>query len=273
VKILICILYADRNPWRNIVRRAQIPFFARQANSRWSFIYLAGTNYWFVSRIERIVETLRWEKGRFPSYAIAYLQMLLLLPLRAWLPSFRVKNFESQTKISLLSTRIPEMSLCIRWKKIACLKYFDQNTDFTHLIFTTCSSLFNFKVLMDNIRQADKAGPLYAGPIQSSADGDFVSGSFTVLNRESVALLLNNLSAIPLHVMDDIGTGTALRLLGVKPKPLPSLSLSSIEDFSKINFSQIPHFRCKSGLLNERNDVEVMTKLEDFLYGNHKPFH
>jgi hypothetical protein len=113
--------------------------------------------------------------------------------------------------------------------------------------------------------------PLYAGRLCKAHDCDFTSGSFTVLNRESAALLLEQRSLIPVHVMDDVGFGTAFKKLGILPVNLDSLDFDSLEKLTNTSpeeLSQVGHFRLKSGPLSSRGDVEIMRGLLSKIEGN-----
>jgi hypothetical protein len=109
---------------------------------------------------------------------------------------------------------------------------------------------------------------MYAGPIHIGYDCDFTSGSFTLIDRKTASLLYENRRLIPVHVMDDIGFGSAFKALNVLPIEMKSINIDSIEklnSYSKKELSEIPHFRLKSGQRNSRNDVKIMLALAAML--------
>jgi hypothetical protein len=84
------------------------------------------------------------------------------------------------------------------------------------------------------------------------------------MNRESAKLILENRALIPVHVMDDIGFGTAFMKMGISPSNLESMDFESVSDlghFSKKTLETIAHFRFKSGPLHSRGDVAIMKEL------------
>ena len=90
------------------------------------------------------------------------------------------------------------------------------------------------------------------------------------MNREAASLLLENRKLIPLHVMDDIGFGTAFQKIGIEPEEIPSIdleSLNALREITKESLESIGHFRFRSGPLEARGDVPIMKELISKLYG------
>ena len=260
------VMHMNRDPWLSIVRDGQSRFWDMQRNSVFEVVYFYGKTNKFYTLLNHLIEKLRWDSGRKASYGIAYALMIGLAPWKKSIPLLRKSSLkDSGLKFPSVEVKVPEMISTMRWKKISILEYFLVSSKAEFLIITNSSSILNFqpleKFIVSNI---DKSKPLYAGPIHSGYDGDFVSGSFTLMNRKSAEILLAHRSSIPLHVMDDIGFGTAFSKLGILPCNYNSLVLSSEAALDAISDEEIisaGHIRLKAGTLHNRSDVQIAHKL------------
>jgi len=260
------VMHMNRDPWLSIVRDGQSRFWGMQRNSVFDVVYFYSKTNKFYALLNHVIEKLRWESGRKASYAIAYALMIGLAPWRKSIPRLRISTLkESGLEFPSVAVKAPEMISTIRWKKIAILKYFLESSKAEFLIITNSSSILNFQPLEKFIVSSiDNSKPLYAGPIHTGYDGDFVSGSFTLMNRKSAEILLAHRSSIPLHVMDDIGFGTAFSKLGIVPCNYNSLILGSEAALDEISDEEIisaGHIRLKAGTLHNRSDVQIAHKL------------
>ncbi len=265
-KILVGVMHATREPWLSIAVQGQLKHWDFQNDKNFEVAYFFSKTSKLASYLNSLIEKLRWNKGRNASYFISYLLMLVLFPFKNFLPK-ALEASETESKISAfaLKVNIPELTSTMRWKKIAFLNYFLKYTKSDYVIIITSSSILNFNVIEKNIAELDKIkGPVYAGPSQPAHDCDFVSGSFTIINRAGVKLLLDNLILMPVHVMDDVAFGTAFKKLKVPITDIKNLNIDSLlqlQAFSDENLRVTGHFRLKSGGLNSRNDVEIMDQL------------
>ena len=260
------VMHINREPWISIVRDGQIPTWPLQTHKKFEVIYFHSTLSRFSWASNRIIEKLRWNLGRIASYGISYCLMVIFSPWRNSIP----KSVDSTIEKSGLShsakhVKIPEMTSTIRWKKIAMLEHFLKSSNAEYLLITNASSIINFRAIVEWLKHRHNPNvPLYAGPIHVGYDGQFVSGSFTLLNRQAVEVLFLGRKFLPLHVMDDIGFGTAFSKLGVTPTEIKSLMISSEEDLDRYSDSELRkacHFRLKSGDLSARNDAILAKRL------------
>lgn len=263
---LVGVMHVNHEPWLSIVRDGQIPFWSRQEYERFKVIYFHSNFQRHYSFLNKLIEHLRWQSGTKASYAISYLLMLILAPWRNSIPRFRTSNFlQSGVQFNSVKVLIPELTSTMRWKKLAMIKFFLESTEAEFLIITNSSSVLNFRPIVKYVLAKHEIGlPFYAGPIHKGHDGNFVSGSFTLINRISAETLLRNRRLIPLHVMDDIGFGTAFHNLGIFPINFLSLELKSeheVDTLTDANISDTGHFRIKSGTLLKRYDVQIANKL------------
>jgi len=269
---LVGIMHVTKDPWLSIAKDGQIPGWEQSNYKNFSVIYFFGVSNSITSGINSVIENLRWVRGRYASYAISY---FLMFSLRPWLNSLPknklVGKDRSKIHAAALRVKIPELTATMRWKKLSFLNYFLEKTDAEYVIISTSSSLINFKPIVEfiiNTTDIDEA--IYAGRIHTSYDCDFTSGSFTLMNRRSASLLLESRKLIPVHVMDDIGFGTAFKKIGLTPKKIESVDFDSmiqLEKVSREELGRIAHFRFKSGPLDSRGDVAIMKQLISKLHG------
>ena len=259
------VLHVNREPWLSIVKDGQINSWTLQRYKNFEVIYFHSNSSKLSKTFNRVIENLRWKRGRIGGYFISFTLMAVLAPWRNSIP----KTIESDPSVSGIEFRsiqvnFPEMISTIRWKKIVILKHFLMSpADF--LIITNSSSLLNFEPIVAFLKEVSSSDvPFYGGPIHKGYDGEFVSGSFTIINRVAAEALLINRRIIPLHVMDDIGFSTGLRKMGVSPVNLDSLVVDSEEKVKQLKDSEIrnaSHFRLKSGTTNLRNDVSIAREI------------
>lgn len=265
-------MHVTKDPWLSITKEGQLPAWEKSSYKNFSVLYFFGFSNALTTRINSFIETTRWNRGRYASYGISYALMFILRPWLGSLPKAKlVGERKSKVKANALRVRIPELTSTMRWKKLTFLKYFLEKSDAEYVIITTSSSLLNFQPIIDFLQnQKDIEQPIYAGRICIGHDCEFTSGSFTIMNRQSASLLLKNRRLIPLHVMDDIGFGTAFQKIGIQPQNIASEdldSLSKLEEFSKKSLENIGHFRFRTGPLNDRGDAEIMRELSAKLHG------
>lgn len=271
-EILVGIMHVTRDPWLSITRDGQLPSWKKSKFQNFSVVYFFSSATKLTTALSTFVEWLRWNKYRYASYAI---QLFLLISFRPWIRYIPTGTLvdQSESKINALALKvnIPELISTMRWKKLAFLKYFLEETSADFVIISTASSILNMDLIVEilsKLKNTDQ--PLYGGKIHHNHKvQDFASGSFTVLNRKSAALLLENTLLMPVHTNDDISFGMAFERLGIQPIDMKSLDFASLEMLREVPrnvLSEVPHFRLKSGPLGSRGDVEIMRELCEEIY-------
>ncbi len=265
-EFLVGVMHVTKEPWLSIAKNGQLPTWENSPYKNFSFIYFFGLANRITLFIDSLIESLRWNKGRYASYGISYFLMLTLRPWLNALPKSKLVD-ENQSKISApaLRVRVPELTSTMRWKKLAFLEYFLNETNAEYALITTSSSVIHFEPIVDFVRKlGDPSQPLYAGRVCQAHDCEFTSGAFTVLNRKSARLLLESRTYLPVHVMDDVAFGTGFKRLGITPQNLPSLDFDSSSKLLKTpteELFKVAHFRLKSGPLSSRGDINIMREL------------
>jgi hypothetical protein len=269
-KILIGVMHTTREPWLSIATKGQLEHWNFQSESNFEVIYFFSRANKFTSKLNTHIENFRWRKGRNASYLISYALMIICTPFKLYQPvAHSVNEFESKISALSLKINIPELESTMRWKKIAFLNYFLHNTKSDYVIMVTSSSILNLRVITEIINELDKTSRMvYAGPLNKAHDCDFVSGSFTIINKPAAKLLIDNLKLMPVHVNDDVAFGTAFKKLGIPIVDIKNLNINSLkqlENLSSDEINQIPHFRLKSGNIDNRQDILIMKQLTNRL--------
>jgi len=264
--IQVAVLHTSREPWLSIAKFGQLSSWETQDCNDFNVTYLYAKTSRTASFLDMSIEKLRWGKNRYYAYAVSYFLMAFFYPWRRYIPKASFKEEEdSGIAARALKVNIPELTCTMRWKKITFLQYFLEETSSQYIVITNSSSILNINAIKKSLeRIARSADYIYAGPIGSAHDCNFISGAFTVLNRKSVKLLLDNLEIIPVHVMDDVSFGTAFKKLGIEVINIDSLSIDSLQQLDNTDaviLSEHGHFRVKSGSLKNRNDILIMKEL------------
>jgi hypothetical protein len=231
-----------------------IIYHSKQPNRFWKYF-------------DRKIENLRFYSGKYAAYAVSYSLMLLLFPLRYWIPRVRPMGKYSDGQAALrLSISLPESRTFQRWKKLALIKYVTENTKAPWIILTTPSYYLNYPSIEETLNKLQGQDKLqnfiYAGDRQSSADGDFVSGGWTLLSRDAANLLIRNRWRAPVHVHDDISFGVVFKKLGVSLTQLEDSGFLKNMDMSAIELKKYPFVRLSSTLPDgTRNDVDLFQKI------------
>ena len=253
MKRAILIAMSEEHPFDEI-RRVISPFLIELYESfgfETFFVYGRRQGH-FSRKIRRSVEELRWNRW--------------FLLLRIWDKIFLswYKYHEPRVKVSgnRIDVNVPEDLRHLSVKILSAIDYLNRN-NFNIVVRTTASSIINPRILIRNLlEKIDSFNPCYAGRKISQADGfNFVSGSFTILNSNSIHLLRAERKKIDFSLIDDVAFGRIFRENMVPIINIDSVNISKIEDLDGINnLSSVSHFRCRTGT-KKRNDIEVMTKL------------
>lgn len=265
MRLNIAVLHVDREPWKAIAEKVQFESWVLQNLRDVSIYYFIAKDSPFLKNISLGIEKMRWRMGRYASYFISYTLLLVFYPFKYLVPNSK----EVTSKVPFFSFRevnFPEAISTMRWKRLAIIKHFLNETTDDFLIMITSSSILNLRRIRE-ILESEKVfklrpeTPIVWGPLNESADGIYVSGSFIILNRFGASKLLRNARMIPVHSMDDIAFGVAMRELGFDIRELSSLTIlhHEILEFQDSQaLDVIPHFRFTSFLNGVRNDTELM---------------
>ena len=141
-------------------------------------------------------------------------------------------------------------------------RYALDNYEFDFLFMTTSSSYIRLDELSKLLSKQNRVE--FFGGARAYEGANFAAGSNRVLSRDLVQSILHRaFDYLPFPIEDLSLTKSVLRR-GVRLVRLPHLDIDSLEKLEKISDTELLnhyHFRLKSGALENRNDVDIMTEL------------
>ena len=252
----IAILIADsREPFfteiKDLMRELQ--FSSNSGIPIDVFYALGNEKYWLRTKIALRSEWMRYSKAWPLKYISDY---LMLNRYRKKLPTV----FRSGRQLVI---DIPEGLNYLSIKMLASFKYLvDMNYDY--IFRTTLSSYINQDVLLECARSWPSEEPLYGGGLVEFNEHPFISGAATLLNRESVRLLLNNQGKMNFARIDDVEFGRIFESL-IKPHAIKHLNIDSLEKlnlYSSAELISAVSIRCTTRSL-PREDLIVIKALAE----------
>ena len=118
--------------------------------------------------------------------------------------------------------------------------------------------------VLDNLPNKD----LVAGRILHQQDNHFPCGTFRVFSRDVVEKMVEKRNEYKLYLPEDLAIGKLLSGFNLSLIDLPSIDLpdmATLEALSQDVIERTPHFRCKSGTHENREDVGIILRLHERL--------
>lgn len=262
--LLCAVSHSFTEPYLNILMQGQEKTWLQdEVPSNIEVIHFHGPPpNKLVQFLDRINEKIRW-KGRYLHRVQALVSNFLLLPwmrkIPNYCPSQILKTSHKSIQIEFIDTY-----LTYRWKFLGLMLYFLNETDHDYLLTTTTSSYINLPVLSDRIKSFPN-GDFYYGAIPYPG-ADFISGSNRVLSRQAVRKILSNRASWPPGTIEDVAVGKLLGKMGIPPEHIPIINIPSLEVLESLPIGMLKtnyHFRLKSGTIRNRNDVHLMSVLNN----------
>jgi len=207
-----------------------------------------------------MVEKVRYS-SLWPILRIYDTVFLWLASLR--LPKARLSVDSSNRRCLQIAT--PEDQRHIAIKVYASLEFcYEEDYDF--VLRTTSNSIFHLERVIDFLRKSKSHEFLYAGrEVKSLNRPSFVSGSFLLLNKNSIRFLLESRRSHNYGVLDDVAIGRVVSRNSNQFKRvfLNSMDFGSFDAISEIASDEIlktTHYRCKDNNA-ERKDLQFMLML------------
>jgi hypothetical protein len=260
--VLIAVGHALQEPWTTIFRSgSEKTWLTSTLPEEFELVHFHGLPlktfglFW-----DRIHEHLRW-KNRWFAAPVAWMDTVFGLLISSFIPRVRVSDKFHSTS--------PAFEVCFvdsyqfgRWKVLAILKYFLEQTKCDYIYMTTNNSYINFNNL--KILVSDLPLSKFYGGAKAYDGAEFAAGNSCLISRDVAQLILKNRSDFSLGLIADSAMGKLVKSLNLDFIPLPSLIIESPERLSQISDVELKHhfhFRVKSGSMNSRNDVQIMTSL------------
>ncbi len=193
------------------------------------------------------------------------LDNLFSIPFMNYIPKI-VSSKLLDEKAPALHVLFPDTYVTYRWKFLSLLKYFVEQTEDDYLFVTTTASYVQPKMLLKHVENVPKKG-VYAGA-EPYPQANFISGSNRILSRDIAIQILANRTKWKTGTIEDVALADLVKSLGNRLDTFPILNISSLDELNRISDFQLLnsyHFRLKSGTLNNRNDVEIMTQLHSLI--------
>jgi hypothetical protein len=265
-KILVAIDSTLKEPYISITKEGPIATWANSKHDNVGIlVYYSKKPKKMMLFLDNWVEILRWKSGRNASYAISYFLMWVLWPYRRYVPTIRPSrtldlNTVDEVKVSFLEARFLQ-----RWKKLAIIQNFVENSKFDFLLLITPSCYINQTNLNEYIKTLPIDVPVYAGSLQKAHDGPFISGGTLVMNKAAAKILITNRFKVPTHLMDDVAFGVTMNKLGVNLTTFPYLNLTNFENIKSLDLKKYFYIRVAQGLIKSRSDAANMRKIHSIL--------
>jgi|688.fasta_scaffold584040_1 hypothetical protein len=202
--------------------------------------------------IRRAIEEIRW--GKFYLLLRIY-DLLILSRFKYFIPNCTVQG-------KYIRVNVPEDLRHLSIKILSSLEVI-KNLEYDLVIRTTASSILNPRLIsIQCSRIASLSNIYYGGKEIRQMDGfRFISGSFTILNRKAMNLLLNSRRRLDFSLIDDVCFGRLFKSNEISTEDLASINVEEVSSVPSLeSIHETFHFRCKSGTVN-RNDLAVMQHL------------
>jgi hypothetical protein len=264
--VLIYVSHALQEPWTTIFRLGSEKTWLTSAiPSEFELVHFHGSPlktfglFW-----DRIHEHLRW-RNRWCARALSWMDTLIGYPILHFIPKIRVSG-RLHSSFPVFEVCFPDSYQFLRWKDLAVLNYFLEQTSCDYLYMTTNNSYLNFnnlKKLMSDTPQTK-----FYGGAKAYDGAEFAAGNSRLISRDVVELIVKNKGKFSLHLIEDLAIGELVKSLNLVFTPLPSLIVDNVESLAKLSDHELKehfHFRVKSGSMTSRNDVQIMSRLHERL--------
>lgn len=252
-KRAILIAMAEEPPFSEIKSaiHPELMDFYKQYGFDVFYVYGESACTW-ERRLRRVIEEVRW--GRFHKVLRLY-DLLALTRFRTQRPKFVTRGNE-------IHVNVPEDIRHLSIKILSALEHL-ASLQYETIVRTTVSSVFNPELLWSECEVASKEKEVfYGGRLIKQSDGfQFISGSFTLLNKNGVNFLSEVRNKLDFSLVDDVCFGRAFQRSQTKMHDIPSENLTNISDIPSIEIpNSTVHFRCRTGI-HIRNDIPVMKNI------------
>jgi hypothetical protein len=267
-QLLISVAHSLKEPWLTIFREgSQNTWLQSPLPSEFKLVHFHGlklSNFWNIW--DAIHEKVRW-KNRWVAAPLRWFDLLVAFPFLNLIPSVKPSSALENTN-PCFEINCKDTYQFLRWKDLAILKYFIENTRADYIFMTTNNSYVDF-VELSHLVDSFPADSFYGGVVPYNG-ANFAAGNNRFLSRDVAELILRNRREFSAGDIEDVALGKIATDLGFSFQPLKSLVLQSLQELESTSDEELLdnfHFRVKSGPLTSRNDVSIMLKLHSRLNG------
>ena len=260
-QILIVIVHGLYMPWIDILRRGQLQTWLRDCIDE-RVIHAHAIPVWnWVRKVDEYFYFLNWHKWTWLQRTSKILQICFKIPILFWKPSV-IFHSNRLADLEAWQIQMPDLSILGPHKTRSILEASLQ-VDWDFVLLTTSSSYINIQKLRSSVQSFPKCG-LAAGRVLDTPHGKFVGGCFRIFSRDLIEIYFNTNGVYPHFQVEDRAIFTFLRKTDILYRDLNSIDLYSnkvLVELANERLHGITHFRCKSGSLDNRDDVETMHNL------------
>ena len=143
-QLLISVVHSLKEPWLTIFRDgSQKTWLQTPLPNEFKLVHFHGSklsNFWNIW--DAIHEKVRW-KNRWVAAPLRWFDQLVALPFLNFIPSIKPSRALENTG-SCIQINCKDTYQFLRWKDLAILKYFVENTSADYIFMTTNNSYVNF---------------------------------------------------------------------------------------------------------------------------------
>jgi len=265
-KILVAVGHALQEPWTSIFAAgSEKTWLTSKIPKEFLLVHFHGSPLKPFGLVwDRNHEYLRW-KNRWFAALLARLDSIIGYPFLSFIPKIQVSE-KLHPSSPAFEVRFPDLYQFLRWKDLAVLKYFVEETNCEYIFMTTNNSYVNFSKLKKQVSVLPETS--FYGGAKAYEGAEFAAGNNRLISRDVAQLILKHRKKFSLGLIEDSAMGKLVKSLNIDFIPLPSLVVGSLEILSQTSDLALKehfHFRVKSGSLSSRNDVQIMTSLHNRL--------
>ena len=265
-------MHSEQYPWKEIVSEGQFKTWVPVAVSEgFKVTYCFGKKPTkAISFIDSLNETMRWNKGAKVSDFRNMINRILASPFKKYIPpakNCKIPGFP--VGVEGLEVKLLDLYATGRWKQLALINYFLNETSCKYLVISTSTTYLKTKVLLKVLGQLE--GPyVYSGPLYGAPQERFVSGAQIVIDRDFASDIIQFRNKIPTYALNDLGLGVLATRLMKQPSELPTLNIGNLKELDTISPEQLAtnyHYRLKSidEITGKRNDIDIFLRLHEMI--------
>ena len=262
LKVLCALSHGLYEPWLGILKEGQQKTWLDQDFPEgFELIHFHGTpGGKLLQELDRIHEKLRW-KNRWLALALRILDMVFLYPLFSYIPRYENSKLLSDSR-RVIHIKFPDTYSTYRWKFLALLKYFIDETNSDFLFVTSTASYVQPNLVLDFASTLPLEN-VYAGA-EPYPGANFISGSNRIISRALAKQVLENRRYWSIGIIEDLALTNLIKAKGNELITFPIRNISSLAELDLLTDSDLTssyHFRLKSFQGKDRLDATIMKRL------------
>ena len=268
LRVLCALSHGLYEPWLGILKEGQQKTWLNQDfPDGFELIHFHGTpGGKLLQALDRIHEKLRW-KNRWIASALRILDNIFLFPLVSYIPRYEHSKMLSDSR-RVIHIRFPDTYLTYRWKFLALLKYFIEESDSDFLFVTSTASYVQPNLVL-NFAQSMPKESIYAGA-EPYPGANFISGSNRIISKDIARQVLKNRRNWAIGLIEDVALTNLIKAEGNELITFPIMNIGSLGELDSLADADLTssyHFRLKSFQGENRLDATIMKKLHSRIMG------